>query len=150
MELENLKNYISQSEPEVNKLLRQGKDASNLTFDNLFRVGSIPQPLYRILPNNCVHINKDEFTDSAYLSYTEDIDLFIGHVTGDDIACLQFEFAQNYNRIVVNDLLPKFNHEKEIILPKGLTFSVNDIRYHSNQHEIKIFLKKMNSSISEK
>lgn len=55
-ELKNLNNYVSESEPNVNKLLRANLTASEYIFDSLFEEGMVPQPLYRLINNEHIHI----------------------------------------------------------------------------------------------
>ena len=76
MERNNLTKYVSESDPEVNVLLRNGKDASAYTFDSLFEMGAIPQPLYRLINNEHFQVQDNTFIDQAYLSCTRDVDSF--------------------------------------------------------------------------
>ena len=62
MERNNLTKYVSESDPEVNVLLRNGKDASAYTFDSLFEMGAIPQPLYRLINNEHFQVHQSYLT----------------------------------------------------------------------------------------
>lgn len=149
-EIVKLRSYVNSAEPEVNRLLRNDQDASDLTFDSLFERGVIPHPLYRLMDNKYIRacIHDDIFMDQGYLSCTTDVDKFIGRVTGDVIACLEFDIQDEFDRIDVNVLLPEFNDEKEIILPKGLGLKLTLEGEYSNETEIQLFLNRIKSSCS--
>ena len=118
-ELENLKQYLSEAEPLVNKELRTG--FSGNTFDGLFEEGEVPEFLYRLLPNEYVEIdNQSIYCDAAYLSCTKSADYFLSHVSGGHIACLKIKLTSPINRIVVNELVADANDEGEYILPRNM------------------------------
>ena len=71
--LENLRSYVCALEPKVNKLLRNNQDASELTFDELFKASSEPQTLFRVLNNKHIDTQNNLFSDKAYLSCSKDI-----------------------------------------------------------------------------
>ena len=71
------------------------------------------------------------FTDKGYLSCTSDFDSFINHVEGVNIACLQFDIPESFKCIDVCVLLPDYNNEREIILPRGLRFLIEPIQVYS-------------------
>ena len=147
--IKNLKGYVAQCEPRVNILLRNGLDASDLTFDQLFQIGFIPKPLYRAMNNKDFIITEEGiFTDKGYLSCTSDIDSFISHVTGDYLACLQFDIPDEFSRIDVHQTLPDYNDEKEFILPRGLKFQVVQKQKFSTHAEIQEFLDTVQSYTS--
>ena len=145
MKINNLRKYVSEANPIVNQLLRSDMDASEYTFDSLFEKGIIPQPLYRFINNENVHIEDGIFTDKGYLSCTSNFESFINHIEGVNIACLQFDIADEFKRIDVHALLPDFNDESEIILPKGLRFRLLDRQTYSTRNEIEDFLNKVES-----
>lgn len=149
-ELKNLNNYVSESEPNVNKLLRANLTASEYIFDSLFEKGMVPQPLYRLINNEHIHIQDGIFTDKGYLSCTSDFDSFINHIEGEHIACLQFDIPHSFERIDVYSLLPNYNDESEIILPRGLQFSIEQIQTYSTYSEIQDFLDHIESISSTK
>ena len=64
-EIVKLRSYVNSAEPEVNRLLRNDQDASDLTFDSLFERGVIPHPLYRLMDNKYIRacIHDDIFMD---------------------------------------------------------------------------------------
>lgn len=148
--LENLRSYVCTSEPKVNKLLRNNQDASELTFDELFKATPDPQTLFRVLGNKHICSKNNLFSDKAYLSCSKDIDSFINHINDDDIACIQFHIPKGFQIIDVCSLLPEQNDEKEIILPRGLVFKIESKQKYSGIEEIKEFLKTVNSDLSEK
>ena len=150
MAFDNLKKYVSEANPEVNQLLRNDMDASMYTFDSLFNEGPIPQPLYRLINNEDIHIQNEEFTNKGYLSCTSDFDSFINHVEGVDIACLQFDMPDRFECIDVCALLPDHIDEGEIILPKGLRFLIEPIQVYSTYSEIQDFLDDIGSISSAK
>lgn len=150
MAIDNLKKYVSEANPEVNQLLRNDMDASMYTFDSLFEEGSIPQPLYRLINNEHIHIQDGIFTDKGYLSCTSDFDSFINHVEGVNIACLQFDIPESFECIDVCALLPDYNNEREIILPKGLRFRVESVKEYATPCEIQDFLDNIGSISSAK
>lgn len=122
-ELENLKLYLQQAEPEVNKALRNG-DESDLTFDSLFQRGNVPPFLYRMLSIEHVAIKDDVVQDPAYLSCTTSIDNFIEHVTGSHIVCFKIQMNPPANRICVQEIEPNMNDEGEYILPRNSRIQV--------------------------
>lgn len=146
--LENLRLYVCASEPKVNKLLRNNQDASELTFDELFKASSEPQTLFRVLNNKHIDTQNNLFSDKAYLSCSKDIDCFINHINGDDIACIQFHIPQGFLTIEVSSLLPEQNDEKEVILPRGLVFNIESEEKYSGREEIEKFLEIVNSDLS--
>lgn len=150
MQKDNLRKYVSEANPKVNQLLRNDMDASMYTFDSLFEEGSIPQPLYRLINNEHIHIQNGEFTDKGYLSCTRDFDSFINHVEGVNIACLQFDIPVSFECIDVCALLPDYNNEREIILPKGLRFRVESVKEYTTLCEIQDFLDNIGSISSAK
>ena len=150
MAIDNLKKYVSEANPEVNQLLRNDEDASKYTFDALFKEGPIPQPLYRLINNEHIHIQDGIFTDKGYLSCTSDFDSFINHVEGVNIACLQFDIPESFECIDVCALLPDYNNEREIILPKGLRFRVESVKEYATPCEIQDFLDNIGSISSAK
>lgn len=77
MEINNLRKYVSEANPEVNQLLRNDMNASEYTFDSLFKKGIVPKPLYRLINNEHILIQDGIFTDKGYLSCTSDFDSFI-------------------------------------------------------------------------
>ena len=150
MSIDNLRKYVSEACPEVNQLLRANKDASEYTFDSLFEEGIVQQPLYRFVDNEMANIQGDIFTDKGYLSCTSNFDSFIGHVSGDEVACLQFDIQDHLGRIDVCALLPEYNNEHEIILPRGLEFMVKRYKKYSTYKEIQEFLDMIQSVSSAK
>lgn len=150
MEMDNLKKYVSEALPEVNKLLRNNEDASKFTFDNLFEIGIVPQPLYRLIDNKHIQIRHGKFTDKGYLSCTSDFDSFVDSVGVSDIACLQFDIPCEFPMIDVCVLLCEYNDEKEIILPRGIEFKLEQERRYSTYNEIQEFLDMIYSVSSAK
>lgn len=150
MQKDNLRKYVSEANPKVNHLLRCDVDASLYTFDSLFKEGPIPQPLYRLINNEHIHIQDGIFTDKGYLSCTSDFDSFINHVEGVNIACLQFDIPESFKCIDVCVLLPDYNNEREIILPRGLRFLIEPIQVYSTYSEIQDFLDNIGSISSTK
>lgn len=150
MQNDNLRKYVSKANPMVNHLLRSDMDASMYTFDSLFKEGSIPQPLYRLINNEHIHIQDGIFADKGYLSCTSDFDSFINHVDGEQIACLQFDIPDSFERIDVCSLLPNYNDESEIILPRGLQFRVESVQEYATPSEIQNFLDNIGSISSAK
>lgn len=148
MEKQNLRKYVSEAYPEVNRLLRNNEDASEYIFDSLFERSIIPQPLYRFVNNEHIQISDGIFTDKGYLSCTSDFDAFIGRVDGIDIACLQIEIQDSSPRIDVYALLPSYNNESEFILPRGLEFEVTHMQVFSTYSEIQNFLDSIESTSS--
>lgn len=149
-ELDNLKKYLSEAHPVVNKLLRANEDASKYTFDSMFEDSEVPQPLYRLIDNEHVFIQDRVFEDKGYLSCTTDIDSFIAHVCGDEIACLQFNIQKMLLTINVRDKFPNYNDESEIILPRGLKFTIELKHVYSTHEEIQEFLERVESMSSVK
>ena len=145
MAFDNLRKYVSESSPMVNYLLRCDMDASMYTFDSLFKEGLIPQPLYRLINNEHIHIQDGIFADKGYLSCTSDFDSFITHVEGVNIACLKFDMPDHFECIDVCALLPDCNNEREIILPRGLRFLIQSIQVYSTYSEIQDFLDNIES-----
>ena len=145
MEKYNLEEYVVKASPKVNQLLRNDMDASKYTFDSLFEKGIVPKPLYRLINNDHIRIQDGIFTDKGYLSCTSDFDSFINHVEGEKIACLQFDMPDSFERIDVHALLPDYNNEREIILPKGLRFLIEPIQVYSTPSEIQNFLDNIGS-----
>lgn len=150
MEINNLRKYVSEAYPTVNHLLRSDMDASMHNFDSLFEEGSIPQPLYRLINNEHIHIQDGIFADKGYLSCTSDFDSFVNHVEGVNIACLQFDMPNRFECIDVCTLLPDYNNESEIILPKGLRFRVESVKEYATPCEIQDFLDSIESISSAK
>lgn len=150
MEINNLRKYVSEAYPTVNHLLRSDIDASMYTFDSLFEEGSIPQPLYRLINNEHIYIQDGIFADKGYLSCTSDFDSFIHHVDGVNVACLQFDIPDSFERIDVHALLPDHTDEGEIILPRGLQFLIKQIQVYSTYSEIQDFLDSIESISSAK
>ena len=150
MQIENLKKYVSEANPMVNHLLRSDMDASKYTFDSLFKEGTIPQPLYRLINNEHIHIQDGIFADKGYLSCTSDFDLFIHHVGGVDVACFQFDLPDSFECIDVCALLPDYNNESEIILPRRLRFRVESVKEYATPCEIQYFLDNIGSISSAK
>ena len=150
MQIENLKKYVSEANPMVNHLLRSDMDASKYTFDSLFKEGTIPQPLYRLINNEHIHIQDGIFADKGYLSCTSDFDLFIHHVGGVDVACFQFDLPDSFECIDVCALLPDHTDEGEIILPRGLRFRVESVKEYATPCEIQDFLDNIGSISSAK
>ena len=148
--IDNLKIYVSEANPIVNHWLRSDMDASEYTFDSLFYEGVIIQPLYRWINNAHIQIQDGIFADKGYLSGTSDFDSFINHVEGEHIACLQFDIPDSFERIDVCSLLPNYNDESEIILPRGLQFRVEEIQTYSTYSEIDDFLNNVGSYSSAK
>lgn len=150
MEKYNLEEYVVKASPKVNQLLRGNIDASEYTFDSLFEKGIVSQPLYRLINNEHIHIQDGIFADKGYLSCTSEFDSFINHVEGEHIACLQFDIPNSFERIDVCSLLPNYNDESEIILPRGLQFRVEEIQTYSTYSEIDHFLNNVGSYSSAK
>lgn len=150
MEINNLKKYVSETNPKVNHLLRSDMDASMYTFDSIFKEGPIPQPLYRLINNEHIHIQDGIFTDKGYFSCTSNFGSFINHVEGEHIACLQYDIPDSFERIDVCSLLPNYNDESEFILPRGLQFRVEEIQTYSTYSEIEDFLNNVGSYSSAK
>lgn len=150
MQMENLKKYVSEANPMVNHLLRSDLDASMYTFDSLFKEGPIPQPLYRLINNEHIHIQDGIFADKGYLSCTSDFDSFIHHVDGVNVACLQFNIPDSFQRIDVHALLPDHTDEGEIVLPRGLQFRVESVQEYATPSEIQNFLDNIGSISSAK
>lgn len=148
MELDNLRKYVSESDPVVNALLRNNKDASDYTFDSLFKVESFPRPLYRLINNDYFQVHDNIFVDQAYLSCTRDVDLFINHVQGENVACLHFDIYDEFPMIDVHTILKDYNDENEVILPRGLRFKVELMKIHSSLDDIQEFLDIVNSIYS--
>ena len=132
-EIDNLKKYLRQSEPDVNKELRLGNNNCGLTFDSLFYWGETPSVLYRLLPNDNVEITDNALCDSAYLSCTNSIDNFIDHVNADDIACLKIHINRPILRIVPNQLFEQNNDEGEFILPRNTRLHL--LRCYKYEHD---------------
>lgn len=150
MEKYNLEEYVVKASPKVNQLLRGNIDASEYTFDSLFEKGIVSQPLYRLINNEHIHIQDGIFADKGYLSCTSEFDSFIHHVDGVNVACLQFNIPDNFQRIDVNALLPDHTDEGEIILPRDLQFRVEEIQTYSTYSEIEDFLSNVGSYSSAK
>lgn len=150
MEIDNLRKYVSEANPKVNQLLRNDMDASKYTFDSLFEKGIVPKPLYRLINNDHIRIQDGKFTDKGYLSCTSDFDSFIHHVDGVNVACLQFNISDSFQRIDVHALLPDHTDEGEIVLPRGLQFRVEEIQTYSTYSEIEDFLSNVGSYSSAK
>ena len=150
MEVNNLRKYVSEANPYVNQLLRNDMNASEYTFDSLFEEGVIPQPLYRWTNNTHIQIQSGIFTDKGYLSCASNFDSFIGRDSGDNIACLQFYIPDSFERIDVCTLLPDYNDEREIILPRGVQFRVEQIQTYSTYGELEDFLDNVGSCSSVK
>ena len=150
MEVNNLRKYVSEANPEVNQLLRKDMDASEYTFDSLFEEDVILQPLYRLVNNEHICIQDGVFSDKGYLSCTSEFDSFIHHVEGVNVACMQFDIPDIFERINVHTLLPSYNDESEIILPRGLQFYVEQIQVYSTYREIQEFLDNVESISSAK
>ena len=151
IEIQRLREYVSSSEPVVNKLLRAHQDASNYTFDSLFAKAVIPQSLYRLLPNEFVNIEGNSYKDDGYLSFTKSIDKGIDHFSHATIlACLEFELPKSFLCIDVCNLLTTYNDEGEFILPRGLTFNVDYSKSFSGEDKIQLFLDSLNSRTSSK
>lgn len=150
MEINNLKKYVSEANPIVNQILRKDMDASGYTFDSLFEEGTFTQPLYRWVNNAHIQIQSQTFSDKGYLSCTREFDSFINHVEGENVACMQFDLPDLFKRIDVRALLPDYNDESEIILPRGLQFKVEEIQTYSTYSEIEDFLNNVGSYSSAK
>lgn len=150
MEKYNLEEYVVKASPKVNQLLRGNIDASEYTFDSLFEKGIVSQPLYRLINNEHIHIQDGIFADKGYLSCTSEFDSFIHHVDGVNVACLQFDIPDSFERIDICSLLPNYNDESEIILPRGLQFRVEEIQTYSTYSEIEDFLNNVGSYSSAK
>ena len=110
----------------------------------------IPQPLYRWTNNTHIQIQSGIFTDKGYLSCASNFDSFIGRDSGDNIACLQFYIPDSFERIDVCTLLPDYNDEREIILPRGVQFRVEQIQTYSTYGELEDFLDNVGSCSSVK
>lgn len=147
MSKENLRRYVSESAPEVNRLLRSKQDASRLLFDDLFEKISVPSSLYRFVSyNHCENLHEgDCFEDLAYLSCTTDIDKCIDHVGGKNIACLEFNFHDKVSCVDVRNHLPECNDEGEFILPRGCKYQVVQSVVYSDAVGIQSFLDQVNS-----
>lgn len=150
MEINNLRKYVSEANPEVNQLLRNDMNASEYTFDSLFKKGIVPKPLYRLINNEHILIQDGIFTDKGYLSCTSDFDSFIHHVEGVDVACLQLDIPGCIESIDVHALLPDHNNEKEIILPRGLRFRIETEQHYTTYCEIQNLLDNVGSISSAK
>ena len=150
MEKYNLEEYVVKASPKVNQLLRGNIDASEYTFDSLFEKGIVSQPLYRLINNEHIHIQDGIFADKGYLSCTSEFDSFIHHVDGVNGACLQFNIPDSFQRIDVHALLPDHTDEGEIVLPRGLQFSVESVQEYATPSEIQNFLDNIGSISSAK
>lgn len=148
MEIDNLRNYVSEACPTVNSLLRCNEEASSYAFDSLFIEGTVPSPLYRLIDNENINIQDGIFTDPGYLSCSDSIDSFIAHVSGSEVACLQFNIPAVFNRVDIRSLIPEHTDEGEIILPRGLRFRVDHVRRYSTREEIQEFLEMVQSDSS--
>ena len=84
------------------------------------------------------------------MSCTSEFDSFIHHVDGVNVACLQFDIPDSFERIDICSLLPNYNDESEIILPRGLQFRVEEIQTYSTYSEIEDFLNNVGSYSSAK
>ena len=122
----------------------------SIPYNSLFEKGIVPQPLYRLINNEHIHSQNGIFTDKENLSCTSDFYSFINHIEGEQIACLQFDIPHSFERIDVYSLLPNYNDESEIILPRGLQFSVEQIQTYSTYSEIQKFLDHIGSISSTK
>lgn len=117
-EKNNLKEYVTKADPEVNKLLRKGEADVDGLFDGLFLYGKTPETLYRYLPNCNVNILDNIYCDKGYLSCSKDSSKFIGKVDASDLAVLIIKIPHKTCRIDVNEILDGCNDEGEFILPR--------------------------------
>lgn len=149
-EQEALLNYVCQGSPEVNVILRTNNgDLEGKTFDGLFTIGDVPNPLYHLMNNEHVVIGEDNImTDPAYLSCTSDVDNFIARVEGTHIACLKIQIESPSSRINVQELLPDQNDEGEFILPRGSRLLLTETTHYQGINGIQQFLDNERSSSS--
>ena len=141
-EQEALLNYVRQSSPEVNIILRTNNgNLEGKTFDGLFTIGDVPCPLYRIINNDYVIISEGNIiTDPAYLSCTSDLDNVINHVDGTHIACLKIKIEAPLPHINVHKRLPNQNDEGEFILPRGSRLLLTGTTHYQEINGIQQFL----------
>ena len=126
LELNFLQRYVSESEPIINKQLRDNNANPKeiKLMDSLFEDNSIPSVLYRWIPADCVFIENNYLCDKAYLSCAKDVDGYISHVWGDELACIKIKTDGDVKSLDVNKLLPDANEEGEYILPREITLCV--------------------------
>lgn len=126
-ELELLRVYIESAEPSINRELREGYSPNAALFDTLFVEGEIPDILYRLIPNENVHIIQDNtICAPAYLSCTNDVDNYIGRINSEHLACIKIATTSPMHRIIVNHFFPNHNEEGEIILPRNLRLRITN------------------------
>lgn len=144
-----LKDYVEMANPELNIELRNGIVSENaLEFEKLFETGPVPNVLYRLMPNEFVHVNKGVICDPGYLSCTEDVDKFLGHIEGQHIACLKINLESPMSRINVCKRLQSHNDESEYILPRNLRLRVEEINNYAGRMQLNRFLNDVNSVTS--
>ena len=141
-ELEALKNYVRDSAPKVNKLLRRGEVPVDGLFDGLIKTMDKPKILFRWLPNRFMHvIDKNRYQDKAYYSCSNSFDAFIGRVDGNNLACLKIKTGDSFQGVNVNELLHDYNDEGEFIVPHGHAFRVNQSTVYTDNEFDKLLLK---------
>lgn len=147
-----LKDYVERADPELNIGLRNGNVSEKaLQFDTFFDFGEVPKKLYRWMPNECIKINEDDIiADSAYLSCSSDIDSFLNHTNGNNIACLVIQMPQKAKHINVQSKLPGHNNEGEYILPRNYPLKKVGMRICTNSKEMDDFLYDENGVVSGK
>ena len=151
-ELELLRDYVKNAEPQINQELRLGGDCPNaVIFDNLFVNGEMPGTLYRLVPNRIISIDNDGiFLDPAYLSCTDDVDKYLGRINSNDLACMIIDVPSPFQRIVVNEMLSDYNDEGEYILPRNLGLRKTNHQQYIGINGFMDFIEKVGSSESAK
>lgn len=151
-ELELLRDYVQNAEPQINQELRFGRDCPDaVIFDKLFVNGEVPDTLYRLVPNKNICFDNDGFfLDPAYLSCTDDVDKYLGRINSNDIACMIINVPSPFQRIVVNEMLPNFNDEGEYILPRNLRLRRTTYQQYIGINSFMDFIEKVGSYESAK
>lgn len=133
-----LKDYISSSEPKVNKDLRSEKpnlDIQNL--DNLFEYIVAKTTVYRGLPSRYISDNLDEYQDMGYVSTSKDVTEALRFALEEDPCLLVFKLKERYKVIDVMKHLTDCNNEEEYILPHGQKYQViNKERYSRKETDL--------------
>ena len=120
-----LREYISASEPKVNKDLSRGNPNSAVQkLDSLFENGENKARFFRGLPSRFVSVNENVYQDLGYISTSKDITCALAFALEEDPTLLVFDLTEEDRTIDVMRYLPDCNNEDEFILQHGLKYRV--------------------------
>lgn len=143
--------YVTNSAPRLNKLLRNSESSPDIEiFDSLFSRIRVQEKLYRLLPEKSFKLSDGNvYYDEAYLSTSISIDNYIDRFpnTIRDIVCMEIETGGETECINIMKYLPNQNEEGEFILPRNLKLYLQDQIIYSKEKGFKNFLEEVNCDL---